>query len=48
MNAAVPVGADRATFAVTTLPVDRRTKVTLTATREGVTKTASLNLRVAR
>jgi len=44
----VPVGADHATFAVTTLPVDRRTKVTLTATREGVTKTASLNLRVAK
>lgn len=44
----VPVGSDRETFTVTTLPVSRRTKVTLTATSEGVTKTASLNLRVAR
>ena len=44
----VPAGADRATFAVTTSTVTRRTKVTLTATRDGVTKTATLNLRVAK
>jgi hypothetical protein len=44
----VPAGSDRETFSVTTLPVSRRTKVTLTASSEGVTKTATLNLRVAR
>ncbi len=44
----VPAGADRATFAVTTLTVARRTKVTLTATRGDVTKTATLNVRIAR
>lgn len=44
----VPAGADRATFAVTTFVVARRTKVTLTATRGEVTKSATLNVRVAR
>lgn len=44
----VPVGADRATFAVTTSAVTRRTRVKLTATHDGVTKSATLNLRVAK
>ncbi|WP_242356397.1 Ig-like domain-containing protein [Anaeromyxobacter sp. SG64] len=44
----VPAGAQSATFDVTTSAVTRRTKVTLTATDGTSTKTASLNLRVAK
>jgi uncharacterized protein YjdB len=44
----LPAGAQSATFAVTTSAVARKTAVFLTATREDVTKTAKLNVRVAR
>ncbi|WP_242346317.1 Ig-like domain-containing protein [Anaeromyxobacter terrae] len=44
----VPVGAQSATFGVTTSAVTRRTKVTLSATDGKTTKTASLNVRVAK
>lgn len=44
----IPAGAQSATFAVPTSPVDQRTRVTVTAASGDVTKIAKLNVRVAR